>query len=247
MTANAAEKKARHQPFYTKAAAAPRDLHDLHKQPEAELSRLREQSEEKESQITELQRERQSPRARLRNFSWRGQKRTGTLVSCPKIWLNFNGRLRQDRRKLASSANEWKRSGPRLIDCRNSQARYPSYSAKTTNNSSSLKPCGASSSARMIGSLKYPRTSWTRVEALTLRASVWRNSDLPDTASSRVLIWKTAPKWPRATGIICGMTIGLQRDLEQAQHSQHSSLAELRPSGRIANRSRRIAEPPRKS
>lgn len=229
MTANAAEKRDINL-FYTNAAAALALWHDLHKQPEAELSRLRQQSEEKESQITELQREAAESRSQIAQLQLEGAEKANGLGELARNLAESQRTAEARSAEIHELGQRLEKLGAEAAQLREIANQIPALQRETDKQVRLVETLRAQverKEERLAQASKdLMDAQW---EALTLRATILRKTELPDTASSRVLDLENRAEVAESDREhLRGMVIGLQRDLEQAQHSRQSSLEELR-------------------
>jgi hypothetical protein len=229
MTANAAEKRDLNL-FYANAAAAVAIWHDLKEQPEAELSRLRQQAEEKESQITELQREAADSKSQIAQLQLETAEKAKDRAELAKDLAELQRtaeaksaeirELGQRTEKLTAEANQLRELANQLPALQRENDKQLQLVETLTTQVERKDERLAQLSKELMDA------QW---DALTLRAALLRKTELPDTASSRVLDLENRAEVAESDrDHLRGMVIGLQRDLEQAQNSRQSSLEELR-------------------
>lgn len=243
MTASVAESRDINL-FYTNAAAALALWHDLHKQPEAELARLRQQTDEKENQITELERQVADSRTQIVQLQLEGAEKARENAELARA----QAELGKDRAELAITLAEFQRTAEaKSAEVRELGQRMEKLGAEANQlrEVASQIPVLQRENDKQIQFVETLRSQLERKEerlaqaskdlmdaqweALTMRATVLRKSELPDAASSGLLDLENRAEVAESDREhLRGMVIGLQKDLEQAQHSRQSSLEDLR-------------------
>ena len=222
MTANAAEKRDINL-FYANAAAALAIWHDLQQQPKAELLRLRQETEEKDSRITELQRETAQSNTRIAQLQLQTEERSKEVAE-----LRRTAEARSaDMHELSRQLEELGAETNKLRELANQVPPLQRENNKHFQLIETLKLQLEQKDDRLaLASKELLDARW---ETLTLRGTALRKAESINPALSHALeLQNRAEVAESDRDHLREMVIGLQKDLERTERSQHSTAAELK-------------------
>jgi hypothetical protein len=211
MNAGEAERREINQ-FYANAAAALALWRDVQGQPAtgADVSRLRQESSERETKIAELQRDVQTKTDLIAQLQSALEKKSAEIADLRQQIEKEMEKAAQLKQQLAAQRSELQRENDRqsqLIDTLKSQIERKDDRL-------------AQASKELLDA---------RWETLTLRGTALRNAESIDPALSNAMELQNRAELAESDrDHLREMVIGLQRDLERAERSQHSGVEELK-------------------
>jgi hypothetical protein len=211
MNAGEAERRQINQ-FYANAAAALALWRDSHSQPaaSAEVSQLRQEGDERKTQIADLQRDVQTKTDRITQLESALEKKSAEMADLRQQIEKGMEKAAQLNQELTAQRSELQRENDKqtqLIDTLKRQIEHKD------------DQLGRASKELLDA----------RWETLTMRGTALRKAESIDPALSNAMELQNRAELAESDrDHLREMVIGLQRDLERAERSQHSSGEELK-------------------